>query len=100
MAFFLVPPPPDTGSGRWALSVEDMGPRYSERVSVRLGAPCQSDPLGWPRPTVTGQAPVREAESETVTGQAPIRETAVRDTAEGVPVRHTPDHTPSLFAAE
>ena len=44
-----------------------------------------SDPL-WPRPTVTGQAPVREAESETVTGQA-----LVRDTAEGVSVRHTPD---------
>ena len=36
-----------------------------------------SDPL-WPRPTVTGQAPIREA--------------AIRDTAEGVSVRHTPDH--------
>ena len=58
-----------------------------------------SDPL-WPGPTVTGQAPAREAESETVSGQAPIRESAVRGTAEGVSVRHTPDHTPSLFAAE
>ena len=41
LAFFLVSPPPDTGSGRWALSAEDMGPRYPERVSVRL-APCQT----------------------------------------------------------
>ena len=49
-----------------------------------------SDPL-WPRPTVTGQAPAREAESETVSGQAPNREAAVRGTAEGVSVRHTPD---------
>ena len=48
-----------------------------------------SDPL-WPRPTVTGQAPVWEAESETVNGQAPKRESAVGDTAEGVSVRHTP----------
>ena len=58
-----------------------------------------SDPL-WPRPTVTGQAPVWEAESETVSGQAPIREgSPVRDTAEGVSVRHTPDHTPAWGAA-
>ena len=34
-AFFLVSPPPDTGSGRWALSVEDIGPRYLDQVSVR-----------------------------------------------------------------
>ena len=55
-----------------------------------------SDPL-WPRPTVTGQAPVWEAESETVSGQAPIRESAVRDTAEGVSVRHTPDQLGKLY---
>ena len=38
-----------------------------------------SDPL-WPRPAVTGQAPIREA--------------AARETAEGVSVRHTPTLRP------